>query len=109
MKLAFKMKLKPGNETEYQKRHSPIWPDLKELLESHGVSSYSIFLDESECTLFAYAEIQDLDQWESIADSPVCRKWWDYMAPLMEVNDDNSPKTDSLKQVFELGQTGFFT
>jgi len=27
-KIAFVMKLKPGNEAEYEKRHDEIWPVL---------------------------------------------------------------------------------
>ena len=43
---AFKMKLKPGFEAEYKKRHDAIWPELSQLLTAAGVSDYSIFLDE---------------------------------------------------------------
>jgi len=46
MKIAFKMKLKPGFETEYKKRHDEIWPALSTLLKENGISDYSIFLDE---------------------------------------------------------------
>lgn len=102
MKIAFTMTLRTGNEQEYQRRHSPIWAELKELLRSKGVTSYSIFLDPHTGVLFAYAEIEDLARWQSIADDPICRKWWDHMAPLMAVNDDRSPKSTSLEQVFDL-------
>ncbi len=44
---AFKMKLKPGFEAEYQKRHDEIWPELSKVLTEAGVSDYSIFLDEA--------------------------------------------------------------
>ncbi len=30
------------------------------------------------------------------------RKWWDYMAPLMDVNPDNSPVSHDLREVFHL-------
>ena len=43
---AFKMKLKPGFEAEYKKRHAAIWPELSQALTAAGVSDYSIFLDE---------------------------------------------------------------
>ena len=44
-KYAFKMKLFPGKEAEYQKRHDEIWPELVTLLHQAGVSDYSIHLD----------------------------------------------------------------
>lgn len=48
--VAFKMKLKPGFEKEYKKRHDEIWPELSEELIKAGVSDYSIFLDEETNT-----------------------------------------------------------
>ena len=45
-KIAFKMKLFPGMQDEYKKRHDEIWPELSELLTKSGISDYSIFFDE---------------------------------------------------------------
>jgi DUF438 domain-containing protein len=38
---AFKMKLKPGFEAEYKKRHDEIWPELQTLLSDVGIQDYS--------------------------------------------------------------------
>ena len=43
-KHAFKMRLNPGREEEYRKRHDEIWPELVILLKEAGVSDYSIHL-----------------------------------------------------------------
>ncbi len=50
---AFKMKLKPGCEAEYQKRHNEIWPELVKMLKDSGVYDYSIFWDKETNILFA--------------------------------------------------------
>jgi L-rhamnose mutarotase len=105
MRIAFKMKLNEGNVEEYEKRHNPIWPELKEVLFNHGVTSYSIFLDKKSNDLFGYAEVEDRKKWDEIASTDVCKKWWEYMAPLMEVNDDNSPKSEELHEVFHIEKT----
>ena len=102
MRIAFKMKLFDGNAEEYKKRHNPIWLELKEVLLNHGVIRYSIFLDKDTNDLFGYAEIEDQKKWEEIANTDVCRKWWDYMAPLMEVNADKSPVSIDLMEVFHI-------
>ena len=102
MRLAFKMKLHEGNADEYAKRHNPIWVELEEVLITHGVNSYTIFLDDESNNLFAYAEINDLKKWEEIANTEVCKKWWHFMAPLMEVNEDESPKSKNLQEVFHI-------
>lgn len=97
---AFKMKLKPGFEAEYQKRHDEIWPELSLLLSESGVSDYSIFLDEETLTLFAVQKLADGHTADLFPSNPVVRKWWDYMAEIMEVNPDNSPVCVTLPEVF---------
>lgn len=97
---AFKMKLKPGFEAEYKMRHDAIWPELSKALTDAGVSDYSIFLDEETLTLFAVQKLSDNHHADQLPLNPIVRKWWDYMADLMEVNTDNSPVYVPLKEVF---------
>ena len=101
-RLAFKMKLKPGSAAEYQRRHDSIWPELSALLKESGVSDYSIFLDEETDTLFAVQKVEGDGGSQDLGSNPVVKKWWDYMADLMDVNDDNSPVSISLSEVFYL-------
>ena len=101
-RLAFKMKLKPGHKEVYRKRHNEIWSELKILLEEAGVSEYSIFLDEETSTLFAFQKVQGQQGSQDLADNPIVRKWWDFMADIMEVNPDNSPISIPLEEVFYL-------
>jgi L-rhamnose mutarotase len=99
---AFKMKLKPGVAAEYQKRHDEIWPELQNALRVAGVSDYSIFLDEETLTLLAVQKLADENSAADLPNHPVVKKWWDFMAPLMEVNADNSPVAKPLREVFYL-------
>lgn len=99
---AFKMKLKPGNEAEYRRRHDEIWAELSEVLRKAGVSDYTIFLDEETLTLFAVQKLTDNNTAAELPDLPIVRKWWDSMAPLMEVHPDNAPVCKPLKEVFHL-------
>ena len=46
-RFAFAMKLRPGFEAEYKRRHDEIWPELARELRDAGVSDYSIYLDRS--------------------------------------------------------------
>jgi L-rhamnose mutarotase len=96
------MKLKPGFETEYKRRHDAIWPELSETLAAAGVSDYSIFLDEETLTLFAVQKLADGHTADLLPGHPVVRKWWDHMADLMEVNPDHSPVCIPLPEVFHL-------
>ncbi len=102
IRKAFIMTVRPGREAEYQRRHSPIWPELEAVLKDHGVTSYSIFLDPASRQLFAYAEIEDEARWQSIAQTEVCRRWWTSMRELMPTNPDHSPVAVELKEVFHI-------
>lgn len=98
----FKMKLYHGMKAEYEKRHNSLWPEMKEMIHEYGGKNYTIFLDEETDTLFGYIEIADSALWDKSADTYICRKWWDYMADIMETNPDNSPISTNLKMVFHL-------
>lgn len=99
---AFKMKLRKGYEAEYKKRHDEIWPKLKALLSESGISDYSIFLDEETLSLFAVQNIPGGFDDTLLPNHPIVKKWWAYMADIMETNPDNSPVTTPLKEVFHL-------
>lgn len=99
---AFTMKLKAGFEAEYKIRHDQIWPELQTLLSDTGIQDYTIFLDEKTLTLFAVQKLsKDFDS-SLLPNHPIVKKWWEYMADIMETNPDNSPVTNPLKEVFHL-------
>ncbi|MCE1198460.1 MAG: L-rhamnose mutarotase [Marinilabiliales bacterium] len=101
-RVAFKMKLKPGHEAEYKRRHDLIWPELAQALTEAGVSDYSIFLDEETHILFAFQKVAEVNGTERLPTNPIVRKWWDYMADLMEVYPDNAPVSLPLTEVFHM-------
>ena len=101
-RLAFKMKLFPGHEAEYKKRHDEIWPELSALLKQTGISEYSIFLDEESSSLFGFLKVEDRESLDSLPAQAIMQKWWSYMGDIMESNPDNSPVSIPLKEVFYL-------
>ena len=101
-RIAFKMKLMPGNELEYQKRHDEIWPELAALLKETGISEYSIFLDQETNSLFGFLKVDDQNLMDSLPTSAIMQKWWAYMSDIMETNPNHSPLSSPLKEVFYL-------
>jgi L-rhamnose mutarotase len=97
---AFKVQLKPGFEREYKKRHDEIWPDLEQQLKRAGISNYSIFLDQETLTLYAVQELSDNNTADELPNTEIVKKWWEYMADIMETNPDNSPIARPLLEVF---------
>lgn len=99
---AFLMSVNSDQHAEYEHRHNPIWKELEEVLKSHGVHNYHIFLNPATNQLFAYVEFESQERWDAIAQTAACRKWWAYMKDIMPSNPDNSPISIELKQVFYL-------
>jgi L-rhamnose mutarotase len=99
-RIAFKMKLKPGFEQEYKLRHDALWPELHTLLKNTGIEDYSIFLDEGTLDLIGVLKLKDASAIDKLPNNIIMKKWWAYMADIMEVNEDNSPKSTSLLEVF---------
>lgn len=98
----FKMKLFPGMEAEYERRHNALWPEMKKMIHEYGGRNYSIFLDKETLTLFGYIEIESEERWALSANTEICRKWWHFMADIMETNADESPVSVDLAPVFHL-------
>ncbi len=101
-KTAFKMKLKKGCREEYIRRHDAIWPELKELLSSNGISDYTIFLDNETDILFAVQQQSEGSSSQELGKEEVVRRWWDHMSDIMETNPDNSPVSSPLEKVFHM-------
>lgn len=101
-RIAFKMKLFKGKEDEYKKRHDAIWLELKSLLKTTGIEDYSIFLDEETNVLFGVLKIEDPIKLEELPNHPVMKKWWSYMKDIMETNEDGSPVSVRMSEVFYL-------
>jgi len=102
IRKAFRMSVHPGRHEEYVRRHNPIWQELESALFEHGVRSYSIYLDPATSELFAYAEIESEELWQTIASTDVCQRWWRHMQDLMPSNPDSSPVSRDLREVFHL-------
>jgi len=101
-RVAFKMILNEGQKAEYKKRHSEIWPELKQLLKKAGISEYSIFLDEETNTLFAFQKVSGEGGSQDLGKTEIVQKWWAFMADIMKTNSDNSPVSVELEEVFYL-------
>ncbi|MBS0663716.1 MAG: L-rhamnose mutarotase [Verrucomicrobia bacterium] len=101
-RTAFLMTIKPGNANEYIRRHRAVWSDLVAVLKLHGVSNYSIYHHAPTGQLFGYAEVVNVEQWEAIARTPECRRWWAYMEDVMVYNSDHTPNAEPLTEVYHL-------
>ncbi|MBI1217248.1 MAG: L-rhamnose mutarotase [Rhodobacteraceae bacterium] len=101
-KYAFRMRLNPGMEAEYRRRHDAIWPELVDLLKAAGVSDYSIHLDRETNLLFGVLWRRADHGMDALPTHPVMRRWWAHMADLMEVRPDDEPVAVPLVPMFHM-------
>lgn len=101
-KYAFRMRLKPGQEDEYRRRHDAIWPELADLLRAAGITDYSIHLDPETRMLFGVLRRREDHGMDDLPNHPLMRRWWHHMADIMETNPDGSPVTMPLRTVFHM-------
>ena len=101
-RIAFRMNLNPGQALEYEKRHDEVFPELAQALKDAGVSDYSIWHDPESEHLFAILTRTDGHTLEELPDTEICKRWWAFMADIMETDENNVPTQIPLKRVFLL-------
>ena len=99
-RVGFTMRLLPGQEAEYRRRHAAIWPEMLDLLAAGGCRNYSIFIRGSD--LFAYLEVDDFDTFRATtAASPVNARWQAEMAQLIDpLTDPATGFHERLEEIF---------
>jgi L-rhamnose mutarotase len=101
-RIGFSMRLLPGSEAEYRRRHAAVWPDLLADLRSAGARNYSIFLRGDD--LFAYLEVDDFAAFTAaMAESEANARWQAKMAALIDpLTDPATGFHRRLDEVFHL-------
>ena len=101
-RLGFVMRLRPGAEAEYRRRHAEVWPEMLEELKAAGARNYSIFLRGDD--LFGYLEVEELARFQrDMATSAVNARWQAEMAHLIDpLIDPATGFHQRLKEVFHL-------
>jgi L-rhamnose mutarotase len=101
-RVGFTMRLLPGAEAEYRRRHAAVWPEMLDALRAAGARDYSIFLDGDR--LFAYLVVDDFDAFRAaMSTTKVNDRWQAEMAALIDPQTD--PATGfhrRLDEVFHL-------
>lgn len=101
-RIAFRMVLDPGQAAEYKRRHDALWPEMKAALREAGISDYTIWLDPETNHLFATLVRADDQTMEALPLAEVNRRWWAYMADIMQYNDREEPVVVPLERVFHM-------
>jgi L-rhamnose mutarotase len=101
-RIGFTMRILPGQEVEYIRRHAAVWPELLAALTKAGCRNYSIYRRDRD--LFGYMEVDDFDRFrKTIGASDVNARWQADMASLIDpMTDPATGFHQRLDEVFHL-------
>lgn len=81
MRVAFRLQVRLELLDEYRAVHAPVRRDMLEAITASGRRNYSLFLDETDGTLFGYYEVDDDEvARSSLAASDIAGQWEAEMA-----------------------------
>jgi L-rhamnose mutarotase len=82
-RVGFTIRVLPGQEAEYRRRHASVWPEMLDALTTAGCRDYTIFLRGSD--VFGYLEVADFAAFRaSMAANPINDRWQAEMADLID-------------------------
>ena len=101
-RIGFTMRILPGQEDEYVRRHASVWPEMLAALKAAGCANYTIFRRDTD--LFGYMEVDDFERFRATMDaSPVNALWQADMAELIDpLIDPSTGFHRRLVEVFRL-------
>jgi L-rhamnose mutarotase len=99
--IAFTLRLVPGGEAEYRRRHDALWPDMREALLAAGILHYEIYLEPGTHLLFGHIVRRKSHAMASMPDLPVMARWRAHMADLL-IGDASGPTRVELRRMFRL-------
>ena len=100
--LSFVLRLRPGAEAEYRRRHDELWPEMRELLLSSGVVHYEISLHAGTSMLFAFIVRRRDHTMDRIPGHPVGQRGRAHMADILETVEGIVPRVEPLERMFVL-------
>jgi L-rhamnose mutarotase len=99
--IAFGLRLKPGHEAEYKRRHDAIWPEMRAALLDAGILHYEIHLCRPEGILFAWIIRRKDHGMDRLAENEVVRRWQVHMSDIL-VQAEGGPLRLPLEPMFSL-------
>lgn len=92
-RIAQIVKVKRDSIPTYKECHAAVWPAVLKQIKDCNISDYSIFLDETSCTLFACMKYTGSDydaDMEKMKANPEVRKWWEMTDSMQETPVEGS-------------------
>lgn len=101
--IALNTRLKQGRESDYDRIHASLAPQLHAALKAAGVRDWRIWRNGRE--LFHLVQVEDYRAMRlGLAEHPANIAWQAQMAELLEVGDDYSGDDSGIPMVWSFAQ-----
>lgn len=87
-RYCFVMRIRPGTEAKYERRHDEIWPEMVEALRHAGIRNYTLFRREQEVVGYAECHPDAATAWSRVVATDANRRWQDWFADVIVSRSD---------------------
>jgi L-rhamnose mutarotase len=99
--IGLAMTLRPGCYAEYKQAHDDLWPDIAKSMTDNNIDMAIYRFDEH---LIIHATAPSEADWEKSRQVPILEDWYEYMAKLLETDDQGEIIFEELEEAFAFGQ-----
>jgi L-rhamnose mutarotase len=101
-RLCFTFQVYPGQESEYQKRHDEIWPELVAAIEQAGFRNYSLFRRDRQIVAYTECHPDVASAFARISGSPASARWAEWFRDVVVSLTDADGNLMTLDEVWHL-------
>ena len=101
-RICFLMDVIPGQESEYERRHAEIWPDLIEELRAAGVHNYTLFRRGTQVIAYAECHPDAETAFGKVGATEVNRRWAEWFEDTIEALVDEQGNLFRADEVWHL-------
>jgi L-rhamnose mutarotase len=101
-RICFLMEIVPGRETEYERRHNEIWPELVAELRRAGVRNYSLFRRGTSVIAYAECHPDAATAFGAVGATDVNRRWAEWFRDVLARHTDDDGNLIEAAEVWHL-------
>lgn len=97
------MEILPGQEEEYERRHTQVWPELEAELRSAGVGNYTLFRRGTQVIAYAECEPDAETAFAKVGETEANRRWAQWFTDVLAVHTAGDGRLVEAAEVWHLG------
>jgi L-rhamnose mutarotase len=89
-------------ESEYDRRHAELWPELQEAIKAAGFSNYSLFRRGTDVVAYAECEPSIQAAFSKLESTDVNIRWSTYIRSIMTRSVDEEGRLFTFTELWHL-------